>query len=394
MRSAAGSTAIIPYQAPLFGAGAVVDASKKRAFKWLCRRLDEPRITINELVWLADEKKDFYGEFKRNPVTDTVTGDELVRLRKHIASIMQFAADHHRSTERGKYHVTRLSMPEYSLFTSAPFSEMQLTELSNWLEKQATELPHNAHVLLSTIAVKMDDELYNIAFYITGGADARVHSVIKSQPSEQDLSYTPDATLFQMLPGKPDDYRSTIAHGQLSASKTLANHPSFNVAVSDTQLQVMLEICYDQAEGTALKHLEHNLRDTTLRMPRYSSNIVSANTTDICHDACITPQLTHVDTKKSKYNPRYHRDHFLAAVSDPTFGGPYRIYDFGTQACCELSAEFECARRRSNLYYYQQKLGIALSNLDITIEIDRVLRAGKTQNSLRLLQLLESPEPA
>ncbi|MDF1761396.1 MAG: hypothetical protein P1U40_12760 [Coxiellaceae bacterium] len=394
MRSAAGSTAIIPYQAPLFGARAVVAPSKKRAFKWLCRRLDVPRITVNELVWLADNKEGFYGEFKRKPVTDAVTDDELARLRKHIASIVQFAADHHRSTERSKYHVTRLSMPEYSLFTSAPFNEMQLTELSDWLEKQAAELPENVHVLLSTIAVKMDDELYNMAFYITGGADARVHSVIKSQPSEEDLTYEdPDVTLFQMLPGKPDDVRFTIAHGQLSNTKALANHPGFNVAVGDTQMQVFVEICYDQPDGTALKHLEHTLRDSTLHMPRYSSNIVSANTTDICHDACITPQVTHVDAIKSKYNPRYHGNHYLITASNPAFGGPYRIYDFGTQVCCELSAEYECARRRSNLYYYQQKLGVTLSDLDITIEIDRALRAGEAQNALHLLQLLESPEP-
>ncbi|MDF1655660.1 MAG: hypothetical protein P1U34_11165 [Coxiellaceae bacterium] len=402
MRSAASSTAIIPYQAPLFGAGAVIADDKKRAFRFLKHALTEPRISISELFWLADDEELTHGEAAKAPLSDSLADDELARLHTHIDSLMQFAADHHRSAEHSKYHITRLSMPEYSLFTSTPLNETQLTELSAWLDKQAKKLPENVHVLLSTVAVAMNNELYNVAFYITGGVDARVRTIIKSQPSPHDFTYDDQSglTLFQMLPGAPDTFRPTIAHGQLPEShslettKPLANSPCFNVTVADTQLQVFVEICYDQPEGTALKHLEHSLRDISPPMPRYCSNIVSANTTDICQDLRITPQLTHVDALRSKHHPHYCDERCLTKVTDAVFGGAYSIYNFGTHDSDELDNDYEALRRRLNRILYEEKLEVSLSDLDITIEIDRALRTGQSQYAINLLQLLESPEPA
>ncbi|MDF1797044.1 MAG: hypothetical protein P1U63_10960 [Coxiellaceae bacterium] len=398
MRTAASSTAIIPYQAPLFGAGAVVAASKKRAFRYLQRALAEPRITINELVWLADDKKDEHGESNKKILADRLGDDECKRLQKHIASLMQYATDHHTSKPRSRHHITRLSMPEYSLFTSRPFSQIQFSELNTWLEERAASLPDNVHILLSTVAVEINKELYNIALYITGGSDAKIHTVVKNQPSNIDFNYeSSDLTLFQMVPGKPDDFRPTTSHGQLTESTetyhAITSHPCFNVTVADTQLQVFVEICYDQPDGLALKHLEYALRDESSPTPRYSSSIVTANTTDICQDLCITHPLIHIDSLHSKQHRHYRDEMCLHKVTETDFGGAYGIYDFGTQACNELISDFETHRRFTIKKYYQRKLGVTLSDLDITIEIDHRLKAGRLDDAINLLQLLEAPNP-
>ncbi len=392
-------TAIVPYVPPLFGREAF-SASKQRAFRFMRKRLQTPRITIHDLYFLPDRFGPRHGQAGTLPIADACGGAEINYLKAHMISLMQFAALRH---TKKPYHITRLSTPEYSFFTSTPLNTDQFQETLSWLTESAEKLPNNVHILLSTLAVEIHGELHNIALYITCGAEARAHIITKMQPSASDYKYddhytdkrgTTTPTLFQALSGAPgdDSLRHKGAQVALSVdgSQSVVTDPCFVVAVDDTELQVSVEICFDQAEKAAAKSLSTKFTHNLHHMPRYCTCMITSNVTDVRDDARITPWLSHVDTEQSLLAPEVKAENCLVQIDRPLFGAAYSIYDMGTNICPELIKEHEVKRRQSNRQHYQRKYNVTLSELDIVIEIDHLLQAEDVDGAIALLQLLDS----
>ena len=201
----------------------------KKLEQHLAQKMDQANQTVHIQDLVIRPSYDLrLGE--SGPHTNPYSQPAEVRLRAHIATLFRLVNEHHRAYNcekdaENKYHlkkgqencVTRLSMPEFSLYTQTQLTMEQFCALNRAVIAMAETLEPNFHVLLSSFAVKDNSgKLQNFSLFVEGGTPPTIHPFAKTTASMVDVDYhTPGSVFSQQGQGiKPTFQADFVASSQ------------------------------------------------------------------------------------------------------------------------------------------------------------------------------------
>ncbi|MDF1797043.1 MAG: hypothetical protein P1U63_10955 [Coxiellaceae bacterium] len=314
---------------------------------------------------------------------------DFTRLIQYAVELLETANSQH---EPEPYFVTRIGTAEFTFYTQAPLNEEQFTRLLDFMKFSAQKQQQNVHALLSSFAVWINDQLCNIALYVTCGESAEVHTIIKAEPSTIDLDYQDADSLFRQSPKDSTVPEITVSGVVLADGRALINNQILTIQVNDSTMQIFTIVCFDHAMGYGQRLLLQQLNEDSCKLttPFYNyvltSNIINPTSGDT-----PTTSISQYDPRYSRSRPDFDSDVFVASDNSPIFGPPTRVYDMGTRPLHTLKSEHEIARRRQNIRIYQQQLGCTISTRDINLAIKKAAEAYNADEVISLLPLSLHP---
>lgn len=301
--------------------------SKKKILGALANRQEAALVAMNKPVTIRDlvvrtKAPNCYGESKSHTNTyRNISAAE--RLNDHIHSLFTLANEDHRANycqkeKDGTFHIkegkensiTRLTMNEFSLYTENPLSTHDFNQLLIKIEKMAHELGPNVHVLLSSFAVKVNDEkIVNMSIFIEGGAEPSMHCFAKNTASMVDIDYKQQEQLFSQ---QECGVRGTH-HADVSADEggLLINTGSvFEVTTAGgaTYTQAV-DVCLDHALGHSKALIERKiLADASPDelIPEQIEQCVTSNWIDLHSKSTIASVVLHADPVRSMHEYHQH----------------------------------------------------------------------------------------
>lgn len=241
--------------------------------------------------------------------------DEKGRLRAHISSLMRLLNEDHRirlceSDADGGYrlkdgkrnHITRLSTPEFSLYTKKPLLLSEFESLVSDISDKAGCLEPNTHLLLSTIPVITDDKtLLNMSVYIQGGSPVVIRTFAKSSTTRVDVSYEEAISAFTQV-GKKDKSKQTEQISERSGLTVNTGSVFEVITEGGARYTQSIDVCRDHVEGHAksqlMRKLESDAYDTEV-IPAQIEQCVTANSVMLVMDQCIARHVLLVDPNMS-----------------------------------------------------------------------------------------------
>ena len=128
----------------------------------------------------------------------------LEKLIDHVAMLASLANEYHQQyycdkDNTGNYiikpsclnKITRLSLSEFSLYTSAPMNMEDFNSFLNSVAKIASQQQSNVHLLLSSFSVVLEDNTQlNMCLYVQCGMEPNLVSFCKTNSHQSDLQYS------------------------------------------------------------------------------------------------------------------------------------------------------------------------------------------------------------
>lgn len=346
--------------------------------KWKLRALEiiNQNVFVRDLV-VSTAYPNCYGESRC--YTKFRTGSTKIRLMAHIAMLFALANEDHRANncERnadGTYnilegkenHITRLSMPEFSLYSQTPMTMAEYTNLYNDINNSEFMLDPNVHVLLSSFAViNSQGKLLNMSLFVEGGQPPTIHSFAKNQASHADVDYGNKLRLFsqQCDPSKKNKTRDAIISdpGEVVYTGSAVEIET----VGGARYTQTIDVCVDHSFGHSKDQIERrilgNARENEI-IPIQVEQCITSNIIEIFESHVIADRVLHADSKISmldtpmpgKYDYQVVQGQrslsheaiervtplgYSTVISDSTLG--YSIYKppFGSDCAVELIAE-------------------------------------------------------
>ncbi len=276
-------------------------------------------ITIRDLAVHAISRSGSFGE-SRTHFNPHQKLSSRKRLLKHAESLIHFANTYHKnyycdSNKNGIYttkkdclnKITRILLPEFSLYTQKPLSMDHFISFRKSIEKIAAKQQPNVHILLSSMAVTSEDNtILNMSLYIQCGQEPKIEAFCKSIDSNSDIQY-PRSTLFSK-----QDHRTYYKNGELNRCKYIASQ-SGNIISGNNVFIVKTEggAEFVQAIDVCLEHLyeiaKNKLKDIIgfddpLIIPDQADHILTSNTIKLIESSGITSPIVHVDPVNSFNN--------------------------------------------------------------------------------------------
>jgi hypothetical protein len=251
-----------------------------------------------------------FGESGRHTNTYTQSAEE--RLRAHIAMLFRLVNEHHRAYNcekeaEDKYHlkegmencVTRLSMPEFSLYTQTELTLEQFYDLNRDVFEMAVTLEPNVHVLLSSFAVKDDlGKLQNFSLFVEGGTPPTIHPFAKTTASMIDVDYHKPAGIFsqQDLGMKPTFQADFVASTQ---DTIITTGSVFEVSTaggaSYTQaIDVCLDHAFEHSKELLLRRILGDVNPNEL-LPEQVEQCITSNYINLFDTAIVASTVLHAD---------------------------------------------------------------------------------------------------
>ncbi|OGV25707.1 MAG: hypothetical protein A3F18_01370 [Legionellales bacterium RIFCSPHIGHO2_12_FULL_37_14] len=151
-------------------------------------------IKIQDMILYESANEDFLN------VPNTLTRKSLPHFINELFLMLseQHLANNYQKDSMGEYvikenrenYVTRLLMPEFTLYTKDPLTLDEFHDLVKNIEKMAKTLKPNAHLLLSTLAVvDANGKLLDTAIYVEGGKSPILHIYTKNMADPNDVNY-------------------------------------------------------------------------------------------------------------------------------------------------------------------------------------------------------------
>ena len=237
------------------------------------------------------------------------------RLNAHIASIFNLANEDHRANycevnhngdftiQKGKEnHITRLTMNEFSLYTSKPLSMIEYTKLNNDIQILASTLEPNVHVLLSSFAVTdKQGKILNMSMYIEGGASPKIHGFSKNEASPVDVNYGDESQLFTQ--------ENNIDVTTSESGDNIYTGSAFEVlTVGGAVYTQTIDVCLDHERGHSKEQIERRLFENAAPdeiIPDQIEQCVTSNWIDINKQSFIANIVLHADPVRSMLSD-YH----------------------------------------------------------------------------------------
>lgn len=270
------------------------------------------RIKVRDLV-VRTVKPHVFGESDFE--SSKVRPNPEKRLLDHIASLMRLLNEDHRArlcdlSDTGQYHlkedkrnhITRLSTPEFSLYTKKPLSLSEFESLVNEIAQRSEILEPNTHLLLSTFPVLSEDStLLNMSIYIQGGSPPALRVFAKSSSTSVDVTYEEAIRNFsQSAHTTPSNQSEQIGKG---TGSTVTTGSVFEVITEGgARYTQTIDVCRDHVEGHAksqlMKKLESETYDTEV-IPAQIEQCVTANSVMLVKDQCLARRALLVDPNMS-----------------------------------------------------------------------------------------------
>lgn len=211
-------------------------------------------------------------------------------------------------------HITRILLPEYSLYTQLPMSLENYELLIDKILKIAKTKSENLHILLSSIAILLSDgTLLNTCLYIQCGKEPKIHVICKARESWPSLGYINTKPFYQQtdfdgsMDFIPDNISPFIANNE---KLIISNNSVFIVETAgEAQYLQAIDICYDNckrhSENLLKKFTDFNPNNDFTIMPHQVDHIVTSNYLDVTSNYFNSSRkitsnlLTHVDAEYS-----------------------------------------------------------------------------------------------
>ena len=308
------------------------DTLKKKLEK--ASAIENAPIAIHDLI-VSPDKNVLFGEAKTAPKVFE-RRDPIKRLLEHIDVLAQIANLYHQEKyceplENGQYQlkkehfntITRLDLHEFALYTRAPLTFSEFTELVQSLEKKAKNYHDNLHLLLSSFAVvNARQELLNTVIYMQCGQDVKFNIFTKRIAGDKDIQY-PNAFInhSQDIDDQASDF---VAYWQ-TEDDLISNKNIFEVHTKGGAKYLQaVDICFDHkvfhSKRLLLNQLAPNLDlNHGYRLPVQVDYIVTSNPTNIVEEGLMTAFVLHVDPSyklRDEKNSTWRID-FSAVLQQP-----------------------------------------------------------------------------
>lgn len=298
-------------------------------------QMNQP-VHIQDMV-LRPPHAQSYGESNAH-IDDLRKKSTQARLKDHIAMMFNLANEEHRANNcelgsDGHYqiktgkenHVTRLSMPEFSLYTKKPMTMAEYTELYQAMHNSVFPLDPNVHVLLSSFAV-LDDQgqLLNMSMFVEGGNPPNAHSFAKNNASFVDVDYGDKQQLFsQQHLVTQENYNRTMPPTDAIISE--AGDSIYTGSV--VELRTVGGACYTQTIDVCLDHsLGHSKRQMERRV------LGNARLDDVIPEQieqCVTSNFVHIQQYSIISDHVLHADPVLSMLDDHSeLSGTHAGYNY------------------------------------------------------------------
>ena len=265
-------------------------------------------VTITDLV--VRTPFDPYGE--TSPYDNKQKQPTIKRILAHIATLFAFAneyhgainctrvADSYQLEEDKKNSITRLSTHEFSFYSKQALTITEFQLILGDIEKMASRLTPNVHILLSSFAVNTrDSKLLNMSIFIEGGNPPDIHVFSKNTASNNDVHYTGISSLFS----QQQDEQVTFHADKISEQDgfTVSSGSVFEVKTQGgARYTQAIDICLDHE----LQHSKELLVRRILEnfdeiLPSQIEHCVSSNSIDLYLDSIISDYCVHIDPSTS-----------------------------------------------------------------------------------------------
>lgn len=287
-------------------------------------------VTFRDMVIYPEHAEYSYGESKQHTNSRDENAD--IRLIDHIQYLAKLANSYHQKAycepgEEGRPKkeylntITRLSLPEFSLYGKKPMTLAEFSEFIGKFEEIALNSHDNVHLLMSSISVVDDNnKLLNISIYMQGGSKAKINIVTKGAASNIDVGYENTTLFAQQIPGKKTLVVSHYIAGDKKGMGLISNNSVFEVeTLGGARYTQTIDVCLDHRNEHSKRLMTGTLDSKKVNTDKFIPNqvdqVLSANSTDIKPSAKITSHVLHVDPrplqfveKEEAYNLFEHLD--------------------------------------------------------------------------------------
>lgn len=245
--------------------------------------------------------------------------DNLERLNDHVAILAEITNRYHQQayceqTSDGTYtlrqdsfnKITRLLLPEFSLYGAQPLSEKDFNNFYNNLLSIAATKTENVHLLLSSLPVLNEDKkVLNVCLYVECGPNPVITIICKARASSVDPEYLGTTNFSQ----QSNDLPTVITSYVLSKNgNVITNLSIFKVRTKGGAEYIQaIDICLDHfyAHSKTLLGRELLLKQQGL-YPAQIDQTVSSSSIALQRQSQITSWITHVDSELSKKAMLHH----------------------------------------------------------------------------------------
>ena len=277
---------------------------------------NETPVNIVEILPIKTSQKDSHGEFG---ITDDKKDDIVERLANHIEILATIGNLNHRHRNfcksknsitpweietKKENNITRVCLYEYSLFTRVPLGISDFNELRNKIKIIGEKCHSNLHLVLSSFAVELENELLNCVIYVECGKNPILTTIAKHHTnSDKEYSY-----------GR--SYLSLKKQDLLEKHQILTE-PTFDfLTVGGIHVNVAVEICRDhihgEAEASILRKLTQLEKEESKKLfSPLVTHVITSNSVPLKISRMLADRVTHVDPLLSNVS---HKERFLTST--------------------------------------------------------------------------------
>jgi hypothetical protein len=274
---------------------------------------NEP-VTITDLVIYSKNADYSYGESRSHS-----NGYQIVPVVSRLIDQIQFLADlarlHHQKQycdlENGNYkiknqylnHITRLSLSEFSLYTSKPLTLQEFVLIFEQIQTIASACEENIHLLLSSFAVINEtNEILNLSLYVQGGKEPKFEVFSKGAPSSIDVAYENSTNFTQQKTDLRTIGVSQFISNQDENIKTISAKSVFTIVTKGgAKYKQAVDVCRDNANMHSLSLFSDDLAarktDAFSFIPDQVNQIVTSNSIHFTPDSRLSETVVHVDPR-------------------------------------------------------------------------------------------------
>ncbi len=289
----------------------------------LRRKLSLRQEKINQKIYVRDiyilhpDRNDSTGERKRRyPDVETA----LKRMSLYVKQLAFIANIYHRShhcekmqdetfkiKESALNRITRVVLPEFSLFTRSPLSFSQYSQFTDDVLEIAKNNHENTHLLLSSLAVVTPDNvILNIALYIQCGEEPKIQPICKAHGTwweeyENTVVFQQREDMWNSAPGR------SAQKFEFSVNQNGLVIPSNSTFIVETaggaQYIQSVDICKDNDDGHSqdllIRSLHRDIHSDFTVFPFQADHIVTSNYLSIPRDQITEKDFVYVDAEYS-----------------------------------------------------------------------------------------------
>lgn len=272
-------------------------------------------ISIQDIYIHPDNQDWRFGEWNITSF-HTLGVPTLQKLTNHINILANITNEYHKkkyceATANNEYtlksdcknKITRLLLPEFSLYTEAPLSASEFAEVYENILKIAKNQQPNVHLLLSSFSVlNSKNEILNITLYVECGKDPKVHATCKTHASDTDVTYS-NTNLFSQNKNYSKGIKNESVQVIAGRDESVVNNPVFLVETTGgAQYLQAIDVCFEHSLQNSKRTVNAMVSRTNLTLlPTQADQILTSNSIYQAEDSKIVKDISHIDAIETKY---------------------------------------------------------------------------------------------